>query len=342
METLEAQLVPVKDAQIQLEQTTLDQKLNLLKSLNLNSAIINIYVANISTRNKGKRFLGIKRLKVHSENKEEFKGYVVKCIEDNNHINELKTLYTAQDNRFFYVEKAATDFSQMEELVTTGNIPYVTNIKELNDYNAYVIQLTFGEQEQSVFAFRYISGSWRVNKTSGKSLTFSTINNELIVSIDETPHFQMTSNIDFIQFKDDIFIADIRQFEIAMNYHQRLKEKKEEAITALCASASLISTSKDTLEAVIGSDKHLMRQLASVHEKGYYSNDIWLTKLEAAAEKAGNWKVKFNEQGEILVENNKDYVKELLTLLQNKRVKTVVDDVMFDVDGELIALEVAK
>ena len=121
--------------------------------------------------------------------------------------------------------------------------------------------------------------------------------------------FQVTPYIDFIQFKDDMFIADIRQFEIAMNYHERLKEKKREAISALFASSAMISTSKDTLTNVIGNDKHLMRQLASVHEKGYYSNDIWLTKLKNVADEVGNWKIKFDDDGKILVEDNKNYVE---------------------------------
>ncbi|MFT5296833.1 MAG: hypothetical protein ACI9YH_002856 [Colwellia sp.] len=342
MENLEAQPVAVREVQNQLDQAALERKLEVLQNLDLTDAVTNIYVAKISTSNKEKRFLDIKRLKVHGEHKQSFKSYATECIAGNEHICELRTINTTQDNRFFYVEKAATDFAQMETLVTTNNVPYVTEQSELNNYNAYVIQLTFGEPEQSIFAFRYISGSWSVNKTSGKFFSFSTISNELIVSIDNDPRFQITPYIDFIQFKDDMFIADIKQFEIAMNYHERLKEKKTEAITALCASSAIISSSKDTLTSVIGNDKHLMRQLASVHEKGYYSNDIWLTKLKNVADEAGNWKIKFDDEGKILVEDNKSYVKELLTLLQNKRVKTVVDGVMFDVDGELVALDVAE
>jgi hypothetical protein len=342
MDNLEAQPVAIQEVQTQLDQAALDRKLEILQALDLDNAVINIYVAKISTTNKEKRFLDIKRLKVQGDHKQSFKGYAAECISGNEHICELRTINTTQDNRFFHVEKSATDFAQMEELVTTGNIPYISEQSELNAYNAYVIQLTFGEPEQSIFAFRYISGSWSVNKTSGRFFSFTAIDNELIVSIDNDARFQITPNIDFIQFKDDMFIADIRQFEIAMNYHERLKEKKTEAITALCASSAMVATSKDTLTTVIGNDKHLMRQLASVHEKGYFSNDIWLTKLKNVAELAGNWKIKFDDAGKILVEDNKDYVKELLTLLQNKRVKTVVDGVMFDVDGELIALEVTE
>lgn len=342
MESLETQPSAALEVQSQLDQAALDRKLEVLKNLDFTDAVINIYVAKISTTNKEKRFIEVKRLKVQGEHKLSFKGYATECISGNEHICELRTINTTQDNRFFYVEKAATDFSQIETLVTTKNIPYINEQSELNDFNAYVIQLTFGEQEESIFAFRYISGAWSVNKTSGKFFSFATISNELIVSIDNDPRFQITPYIDFIQYKDDMFIADIKQFEVAMNYHERLKEKKTEAIMALCASSAMISTANDTLTSVIGNDKHLMRQLASVHEKGFYSNDIWLTKLKSVADAAGNWKIKFDVDGKILVENNKDYVKELLTLLQNKRVKTVVDGIMFDVDGELVALSVAE
>lgn len=342
MDNLEVQPAVVQEVQNQLDQAALDRKLEALQNLDLNDAVTNVYVAKISTSNKEKRFIDIKRLKVHGDHKQSFKSYATECIAGNDHICELRAINTTQDNRFFYVEKAATDFAQMETLVTTEPVLYVTEQSELNNFNAYVIQLTFGEPEQSIFAFRYISGSWSVNKSSGKFFNFSAIDNELIVSIDNDPRFQITPYIDFIQFKDDMFIADIKQFEIAMNYHERLKEKKTEAITALCASSAMIATSKDTLTSVIGNDKHLMRQLASVHEKGYYSNDIWLAKLKNVADAAGNWKIKFDEEGKILVEDNKSYVKELLTLLQNKRVKTVVDGVIFDVDGELVALDIAE
>lgn len=341
MENLEAQPMAVKKAQNQLNQAALDLKLKVLQELNLNDSVVNVYVAKISTSNKEKRFIDIKRLKIHGDHKNSFKKYATECVAGHEHICELKTLNTNQDNRFFHVEKAATDFAQMEELVTNNKIDYVTKQAELNNFNAYVIQLTFGEEEQSIFAFRYISGAWSVNKTSGKFFGLSPVKNELIVSIDSDPRFQITPYIDFIQFKDDIFIADVKQFETAMNFHERLREKKTEAISALCASSALVEKSKDTLTGIIGNDKHLMRQLASVHEKGYFSNDIWLTQLKNVADEAGNWKIKFDHEGKIVVEDNKEYIKELLTLLQNKRVKTVVDGVMFDVDGELIALDVA-
>ncbi|HIF9186499.1 TPA: Kiwa anti-phage protein KwaB-like domain-containing protein [Photobacterium damselae] len=219
-------------------------------------------------------------------------------------------------------------------------MPTITEESELNSYNAYVIQLTFreGDEEQSIYAFRYIKGAWLVNNTAGKNIFTSMQNNQLVVKIDQSTRFQITPYIDFIQYKSGVYIADIKRFEKAMNFNDRLVEKKAEAITALGQSAAMSSEESIKLTNIIGEDKRMMRQLASVLDKQYYSNEVWLRRLKQAADSADNWLIQFDSDGKILIEENKEYVKELLTLLQNKRVKTVVDDLIFDVEDEFVAI----
>ena len=326
--------------QIQLDQALMDQKLEQLKNFDLSDVVVNIYVVKVSQSNKIKRFQKINRLLCHDDLKSQLKGYVSTCIQRNDHVSELRDINTNQDNRFFYVESSASDFSQVITAIQNEDIETFHDLDNLNKFNGYVIQLTFGEPEQSIFAFNYISTAWSIKNSVGKALSFNILNNELVANVNSEPYFQITSSIDLIQFGEDVFISNVQQFETAMNYHERLKEKKSETIAALCASNALSITYSDLLSKSIGNDKHLMRQLASVYEKGYYNNDIWLAKLKVAAESAGNWLVKFDADGSIQVQGNKEYIRELLTLLQNKRVKTVVDGVVFDVDGELITLTV--
>jgi len=45
-----------------------------------------------------------------------------------------------------------------------------------------------------------------------------------------------------------------------------------------------------------------------------------------------------DSNGSLELDADKAYIKELLPLLQNKRVETAVDHQVFDVDGRLIAL----
>ncbi|HDO1317783.1 Kiwa anti-phage protein KwaB-like domain-containing protein [Aeromonas veronii] len=232
--------------------------------------------------------------------------------------------------------------SQLKERVESGTLISINQETELNRYNSYVIQLTFGDPELSIYAFRYIKGAWSLNNTSNRTLRSSLQNNQLVVEIDQSFKFQITPYIDFIQYGSDVFIADLAQFETAMNYHERLKEKKVETIRALGNSPAMNSSEAIKLTTLVAEDKRLMRNLASVYEKQHFRNEIWLRKLREAAEAAGNWQIKFDTQGRILVQENKEYVKELLILLQNKRVKTVVDGLVFDVEGELIAIPEAS
>ncbi|WP_299974609.1 Kiwa anti-phage protein KwaB-like domain-containing protein [uncultured Pseudoteredinibacter sp.] len=330
----------VEAVKVEISQSILNQKLKDLKELDLAGSVLNFYVAKISTSNKKKRFIDVKRLKIHGDDQVIFQNYVEDCIRGNDYICELKHIQTNQDNRFFYVESTSTDFSQMEEAVACGELEFVKAPKELNNYNAYVIQLTFGEDEDSIFAFTYLSSAWSANKVSGNFLDFKPIKNDLIVTVDNDPRFQITPNVDFIQFNGDVFINNIGRFETAMNYHERLQEKKLEAIDSIFSSAAIVESGRNLFQDLIGNDKHLMRQLASVHDKRYYCSKTWLDKLKAAADSAGNWMLKFDSEGKIIIEDDKDYIRELLVLLQNKRVKTVVDGVVFDVDGELIEFDV--
>ena len=327
-----------EEVQRALDQVSLDAKLVELQSLDLSEATVNLWVAEVKVGNKTKRFGDIKNLKVHSGYQDHFRQYVIECIQGNQHIEELRPITTIQDNRFFYVEASSTDLSQLKERVEEGGLVTINQETELNEYNSYVIQLTFGEPEVSIYAFRYIKGAWSLNNTSNRTLRPSFQDNQLVVEIDQSFKFQITSYIDFIQYGDDVFIADLAQFETAMNYHERLREKKVETIRALGNSPAMNSSEATKLTTIVADDKRLMRQLASVYEKQHFTNDAWLRMLREAAIVAGNWKIRFDDQGKILVQENKEYVRELLVLLQNKRVKTVVDGLVFDVEGELIAI----
>ncbi len=63
--------------QNQLDQASLNHKLEVLQGLDLSDAVTNVYVVKISPSNKVKRFLKIKRLKVHNDHKQNFKEYAL-------------------------------------------------------------------------------------------------------------------------------------------------------------------------------------------------------------------------------------------------------------------------
>ena len=336
----EEQVLAQSDTQvveIRMDQSTLDANLAFLKGIDLSHAIVNVYAVKTSLKNKNKRFSEIYRLSCKGDLANQFKNYVIGGISPIEHISELRDITTNQDNRVFYLELGATDFSQAIELIQEGGVQAISDVTELNKLNSYIIQLTFGDDQRSLYAYRYISTAWSVKNTVKGAFNLEILNNQLIAGFDSSPRFQISESIDLIQVEDGIFVTNVKNFESSMNYEERLREKKSEATAALSSSNVITKTAAGILSKVIGTDKHLMRQLASVHSKGYYANDVWMTKLKEAATHAGDWLIRFDDDGNLEIDENKAYVKELLTLLQNKRVETVVDHQIFDVDGELIA-----
>ena len=119
-----------------------------------------------------KRFQKVMQLPCKETLKGNFKNYVTECISGNEHITELREITTTQDNRFFHVESAATDFHQIVELVNGPGIQRLTEKKELNGFNGYVIKLTITGEEVNLYAFRYIATAWSVTNSAGKHLWF--------------------------------------------------------------------------------------------------------------------------------------------------------------------------
>lgn len=321
-----------------IDQTILEAKLSELKGLNLSEAVVNIYVAKTSLSNKNKRFSDIKRLSCADDLNDQFKDYVVNVISPLAHIAELRDITTNQDNRVFYVESGATDFQQAVDIIQAGSIELISSSDELNNFNSYIIQLTYGDDQQSIYAYRYVSTAWSVKNAVKGTFNLEFLSNQLRAGFDKQPRFQISNNIDLIQVDDSVFVTNINNFESAMKYSDRLKERKVEAITALLSSNIITTENSYILIAAIGIDKHLMRQLSSVYAKGFYSRVDWMNQLKDAAMQAGDWLIRFDQNGKLEVDNDKNYIKELLILLQNKRVETVVDHKVGDIDGELISL----
>jgi len=327
-----------------IEQAELDIRLERLKTLSIDDASLTVYVAKTNTdKTKKVRFSDIKELVVSEGMSEDLASYVKGKLDSFEHIIELTHVHTVQDNRFFHVPTVSTDFKDVVHAIPKEQPPKVSRIDELNKYNSYVIRMTFkvGEHYHNLWAFHYFAGAWSAKKTKSTKMDFSFVGGFLKADIDETPVFTITNEVDFIEYNGDLFICNVGKFETATNYQARLKESAKSSVNNLFDSPAMKATDKFKFINTMGEDKHLMRQLASVEEKALYKDPVWLGKLKTAADSAQNWKIDFDENGKIIVKEDKEYIKEILVLLQNKRVMTVVDKKVFDVDGELIPVSIA-
>lgn len=324
----------------ELDQSTLEVKLNNLNALQnlvLEDVAVSVYVVEISKTNKFLRCKDAKLLECDPTLLKKFLGYVTSGISQYVHISNFSEITTNQDNRFFYIPSSETDFAQILKTLHPPqgkeDVGKVSGLKELTRFNAYVIQIYRGKNLPLLYGFRYISQSWSPRNSSGG---FLKLDNDMVAIFDDSPIFRIDSHLDFLVLDDDLFVMNCEKFEMAMQYRDRLIDRKNDAVVEMSKSSIFAVDGEVVFADAIGEDKHFLRQLSAVQKKGFYKNEKWVNQMMAEAKKAGNWLLEFDLQGKIIVKAEKAYVREILTVLQNKRVETVVDKKICDVDGELI------
>lgn len=342
-EISEAVAVDEDEVYVEMDQVTLDLKLATLKAINVSGAAVSLYVVKISKINKTMRCQEARILECAPELSGRLASDLVANISERAHISSFSDITTNQDNRIFYVESGETDFPQILSMLHPSDdkedVGTVSDIAELSDFNGYIVEVCREGDLPPLYGFRYISQAWSPKNSAGGFFKF---NDDMVAIIDDSPVFRIDSYFDFIVLGNDLHILNCAKFEMAMQFKERLEEIKTETVSEFKASNILAGDGGSMLVSVIGTDKHFLRQLSSVKTKGFFKNPVWMGQLRDAAKDAGNWLIEFDAEGRIVIKKDKEYIRELLTLLQNKRVRTVVDKNVFDVDGELIARIVKK
>ncbi|WP_318452625.1 Kiwa anti-phage protein KwaB-like domain-containing protein [Photobacterium leiognathi] len=126
---------------------------------------------------------------------------------------------------------------------------------------------------------------------------------------------------------------NVSAFEVMLDYTARLIDTKVEAIDEI-VTCNIINDA-DELNSAIGTNKIFMKELATAKRKGFYKEEGFLENLthEVVGNKHGN--LQFNDDKTIKIINDKNYIKELLIFLNEKRVTTLVLKKLQDVSGNL-------
>ena len=329
----EVQQLEVIDDQINLE-----HKLDELKKIDINPEDIRLYLVNFTPDNKIKRVSKASSLKISAEFKVELASYSRELISKTTEIKFWSEINTNEDDRLFFIPLKETQFETI--LDSTIKAEEIKSIKEISEYNGYLIIYKFIDRNGkpcNLYAMTYIAQMWKiVNKKRNVKQVITFSNEGKVAGINQCEsQFYITPNIDFISFNNGMYINNIKAFERAMRFKNRLVERSELTANELVDANFITLDDKDVLTKIINNDGHLMRNFSSVKELSFYKEDGWFDKLYSAItiDKMGT--LQFDENRKIKIINNKIYIKELLTLLQDKRVTTVISKRICDVDGNL-------
>lgn len=148
--------------------------------------------------------------------------------------------------------------------------------------------------------------------------------------------FCLYDTLTFIVLDDSIFVREVDKFQTVMQYIERLENRKQATVAELKDLNLINNDGHAILLKTIGTDKTLMKQLVSAQKSGYYKNPAFSDALKQVVMTDKLGFIEFHDDGSIVIKEDKAYIKELLILLHDKRVRTLILQQVVDVDGNLL------
>ena len=302
------------------ELTQLGARLACLKALNMDKAVVSLWIVHRKL-NQGKARYSALKIETEEKLRKKLATAVSDKIGQSTEVHPYAYVTTDQDKAVLEQPVSTTDFDEIISLVNrNGEEHKVDSSDQIVGAWGYVIKLQI--DDVFVYAFRKIGGGWASNKV-GNNWFF---NERVMMELDDKPVFRADKNVDFIAFDGSVFILNKGNFENAINFREGMTRHRDEILGEF-ADSNLVSDI-EVIRSVVGDNLNRLRKLASVRRSGYYKLPWYMEKLKKINNDQ-DWGLTINSNGQI--ESTVDNVDLILTLLNNNRLLSPITDETFDV-----------
>lgn len=300
---------------------TFKTSLKKLKALDLPKAVVNLWIVKRTMKDKLATY-EITSVDTEAKLKKKLLNIVSNSIARSNDVREYEYVTTDQDEDALAVSVTQTDFVAISEQIAAGaDAPTVKGIEDLFDAWAYIIDLTLPNQK--VLAFKKVTESWNLKK---KGPIYNLIfENTKLKDLDESI-FRIEATVDFVSFDNVLFVLNKRNFETGLNFRAGM-EKSRDSVVAEMEGLKLFHDVAPIIEKC-GSNIRYLRKLSTIRNNGYYKSPDFMKSLRALNSKE-NWGLKIEGDKIVVSGENVDLV---LTLLNNDRLKSPINEEVFDVE----------
>ncbi|PSU23019.1 hypothetical protein CTM97_19900 [Photobacterium phosphoreum] len=321
---------------LEAEHGKLKNFLECIKSLNDYSKIsVKMYVIRFNARKNTSLINTLSRMETDRTLNKILINKVISAVEQKESIVPFLDLNIDNNESIFYERKALTDYSSIEEAIVNSKVVKFDE-ETLSSNNGYAIEIILPKgvkgnaEEIKITAFTYFAKAWKLKETSKFFLKDGGATTE-----NKESNFCIFDYVTFICMDDGLFVLNNNVFQTIMNYTERLEKRKLETLDELNNLGFIHKDGIDIFVEAIGNDKSLLKNLAATQRSGHYRNPIFKSKLLAIVrdKKLGN--LRFDNDNNIIVDNDKRYIKEIIILLGDKRVKTLILENVADVEGNL-------
>lgn len=302
----------------------LQNALQRVKNQNWASATVSFYVVR---RRLVRREANYDLLSVNVDEKlrRKLRNITVDCVNKANQAWEYDFNTSDLDGDVLGMEISETDMQFLIESLTSQEpLTQASDYEELLGAWIYITRLDLNEVSP-LYAVRKVSSSWKATKVS--QLVSMVFANNMLVDIEEKDIFRIDGKVDFFAHGGTLFIADKKNFESALNFREGMLRNRDTIVEEFEA-ASLFADAAQITE-LIGDNMRRLRKLSQVKKAGYYSDEAFLDNLKRVSAEEG-WEIVYDDEGRIVV--TEDDIDTVLTVLNNDRLKSPINQEGFDVD----------
>lgn len=213
-------------------------------------------------------------------------------------------------------------FENLSELDPEEDI--IGSIDELVQSKAYLIVLRDNTGIQ-VVGFKTLPENWRMKKNKG--LIPLLFHENRFEDLEQENVFSISNGIDLFYFNEYLFILSKKDFERGLNFREGMLHNASELYQEVDDLNLFINL--DILMSKVGNNQRYLRKIATIRNLGHYRNPLFLVRLQQVCIDKG-WNLRFEEQQIVITEETLD---DILTLLQNKRLHSLLTEEDFDVES---------
>lgn len=305
---------------------TNQQKFNELKGLNLNESFVSLAIVKEYKRDRVSHY-NIEYVEIEEDLETRLRDIIVSRVERAGSFEE----YTfdcpePEEDLVRTIPYESTDFYKIMESLLTLNPEEdkVDSVEDLIKAKSYIIVLRDNEGIQ-LAGFKAIPENWKLKKSKG--LIPLLFENNTFKDLETDNVFSISSTVDFLFYKELLFILSKKAFEQGMNFRDGMIAKANSLYEETEELNLFINI--DILKNRVGNNQRYLRKLATIKNLGYYKDQDYLTKFKAVNEAKG-WGIEFAE-GQIVITD--ETLDDVLTVLQNKRLHSELSEEDFDVES---------
>lgn len=301
----------------------LENSFKKVKKIAWDEAVVSFYIVKRSLVNRKAKY-EVLEVNVEENLRKKLRKVASDRIQNSTQAIDYDFNTSDLDNNLLGIPEDDTDMKELIDSINADDPPKTADSYEsLIGSWIYVARL---EKDQNIlYSIRRVSDGWTTKKVS--QFINMVFDNNMLVDLEQKQIFRIDGKVDFFSYNGIVFIADKKNFETALNFREGMERNRDEIVEDFKAINLFVDA--EEISNLVGNNIKRLRKLSQVKKAGYYKQQGFLQNLKKVNEDE-NWGINYSDDGKLII--TEDDIETVLTVLNNSRLKSLINQESFDVD----------